>query len=69
MKTLYSSFNALANEVFNVLNEIQGYGWTTGSHTGNPVPVYAIGDGMEIFGSRMDNTGIAPRLLRLAGLQ
>ncbi len=68
-KTLYSSFNALANEVFNVLNEIQGYGWTTGSHTGNPVPVYAIGDGMEIFGSRMDNTGIAPRLLRLAGLQ
>ncbi|MDE6402567.1 MAG: hypothetical protein K2K86_02025, partial [Muribaculaceae bacterium] len=64
-KTLYSSFNALANAVFNALNDIQGYGWTTSGHSGNPVPVYAIGDGMEAFGKRLDNTNVAPTLLRI----
>lgn len=66
-KTLYSSFNALANALFNTLNDIQGYGWTTSGHSGNPVPVYAIGDGMEVFGTRLDNTGIAPWLLQMSG--
>lgn len=64
-KTLYSSFNALANAVFNALNDIQGYGWTTSGHSGNPVPVYAIGDGMEAFGKRLDNTNVAPTLLHI----
>lgn len=68
-KTLYSSFNALANEVYRVLNDNQGFGWTTGGHSGNPVPVYAIGEGMEIFGALRDNTVIAPLLMKLAGYE
>ncbi|MCM1450466.1 MAG: alkaline phosphatase [Clostridiales bacterium] len=66
-KTLYASFNSLANEVFKVLNENQGFGWTTGGHSGNPVPVYAVGEGMEVVGRIMDNTELAPTLLKLAG--
>lgn len=64
-KTLYASYSALASEIFKVLNTNQGFGWTTGSHTGNPVPVYAIGKGMEQFARWLDNTQIAPALLEL----
>lgn len=64
-KTLYASYSALASEIFKVLNTNQGFGWTTGSHTGNPVPVYAIGKGMEQFAKWLDNTQIAPALLEL----
>lgn len=64
-KTLYASYSALASEIFKVLNTNQGFGWTTGAHTGNPVPVYAIGKGMEQFAKWLDNTQIAPALLEL----
>lgn len=66
-KTLYASFNALTNEVYNILNNAYGIGWTTYGHTGNPVPVYAGGRGMERVTTLRDNTGIAPLLLDLAG--
>lgn len=64
-QTLYASYSSLASEIYKVLNTNQGFGWTSGGHTGNPVPVYAIGEGMEQFGSWLDNTQIAPRLLKL----
>ena len=38
-------------------------GWTTGSHTGGPVPVYAVGKGAEKFMGRMDNTDIKGKIL------
>lgn len=38
-------------------------GWTTGSHTGAPVPVYAIGCGAEKFMGRMDNTDIKGKII------
>ena len=66
-KSLYASYDALAAAIYRVLNDNQGFGWTSGSHTGNPVPVYAIGDGMEVFGTLLDNTEIAPMLLKIAG--
>lgn len=31
-------------------------GWTSDTHTGGPVPVFAIGKGAERFSGRMDNT-------------
>ncbi len=66
-KTLYASYNALATEVWRILNDIQGFGWTTSGHSGNPVPVYAIGAGLEELGTWGDNTSIAPLLARLTG--
>ncbi|MBD5180870.1 MAG: alkaline phosphatase [Bacteroidales bacterium] len=67
-KTLYSSFGALANEVYVILNENLGFGWTTGGHSGGLVPIYAIGEGLEEFGRVNDNTHIAPYLMKLAGV-
>ena len=35
-----------------------GVAWSTGSHTAEPVPVYAYGPGAERFGRVLDNTDI-----------
>ena len=45
------------------LNKKCKFGWTTTSHTGEPVPVYAIGKGAEKFGGRMDNTEFKVKIL------
>ena len=45
------------------LNKSCSIGWTTGSHTGGAVPVYAIGAGAERFNGRMDNTDIKGKIL------
>ena len=66
-RTLYSSYNALATETYKVANDNIGFGWTTGGHSGNPVPLYAIGCGAEAFGSLMDNTEVAPKMMQIAG--
>lgn len=46
------------------INKSAGIGWTTGSHTGTPVGVYAIGAGAEKFEGRIDNTDIKPLILQ-----
>ena len=45
------------------LNRKASMGWTTGSHTGVPVPVFSIGKGAEKFSGRMDNTDIKGKIL------
>lgn len=52
------TFNGFANRVFEILNYKSGFGWTTGAHTGSPVPVYAIGVGAWRFSNLNDNTDI-----------
>ncbi|MCH5219915.1 MAG: alkaline phosphatase [Muribaculaceae bacterium] len=65
-KTLYASFNQFAVTVFSMFNDAAGYGFTTTSHTGNPVPVFAVGDGAENFSSLNNNVDIPGVLLKLA---
>ena len=43
-------------------------GWTTSSHTGIPVPVYATGSGSELFSGRMDNTDIPKKICQAMGI-
>ena len=43
-------------------------GWTTSSHTGIPVPVYATGAGSELFSGRMDNTDIPKKICQAMGI-
>ncbi len=62
-ENLYSNYPEFAEVAFNIQNEIAGYGFTSPKHTGNPVPVFAIGVGAEEFARPLDNTDI-PRLLR-----
>ena len=45
------------------LNDKCSFGWTTGSHTGAQVPVFAIGCGAERFMGRFDNTDIKGKIL------
>lgn len=47
------------------LNDAATIGWTTVYHTGENVPVYAIGKGAERFGGKIDNTEIKNKLLAL----
>jgi len=66
-KTLYASFNRFANRVFEIVNNKAGFGWTTGSHTGAPVPVYAIGADAQIFSSLNDNTELPRKIMQILG--
>jgi len=51
------------------LNAEAGFGWTTDAHTGEPVPVYALGVGGGRFVGRMDNTDIPKRILGAMGVR
>ncbi len=51
------------------LNKKANVGWTTSSHTGAAVPIYAIGPGSRLFSGRMDNTDIPKRILRIFGIE
>ncbi len=66
-KTLYNDFNAFAGDVFRILSTNASIGWTTGSHTGNPVPVYAIGAGASNFMGINNNIQIPVRIMDAAG--
>ena len=55
--------NVLDAEANREFNRSCSIGWTTGSHTGGAVPVYATGAGAERFCGRMDNTDIKGKIL------
>ncbi|MFA5712800.1 MAG: alkaline phosphatase [Bacteroidales bacterium] len=47
------------------MNKKANVGWTTSSHTGSAVPVFAIGPGSRNFSGRMDNTEIPRKILQV----
>lgn len=57
--------NDLDGATNKALNDAATIGWTTVYHTGENVPVYAIGKGAERFGGKIDNTEIKNKLLAL----
>lgn len=64
-KTLYASFDAFAEAVYKLFSDVTGYGFTSNAHTGNPVPLTAVGQGADRFNSLNDNTDIAPAILEI----
>lgn len=68
-KTLYATFTGFAETVFDVLQHISGFGWTTNSHTGNPVPVFAVGAGSEKFSKISNNIEIPHRIADAADVE
>ena len=68
-KELYNSFNEFAVNVFDTLNAWVGTGFTTSSHTANPVPVFAIGAGAEKFSRALNNTEIPMLILESTGVK
>lgn len=64
VKTLYANFDYLTNLIYILYSHKCGLGWTTYSHSGNPVPFFAIGAGAERFENQgwMENSDI-PHIL------
>lgn len=67
-KTEYNSFDQLTQEVFKIMDSNTGLGFTTNTHTGTFVPVFAIGVGAEEFIGVSDNISIPAKLRRIAGI-
>lgn len=68
-ETLYANFNAFAVEVFTMFNQASGLGFSSTSHSGNPVPVFAMGVGADAFKGLNDNTDIPKLILKAIGEQ
>jgi len=58
---------ANATLIGDVISARAQIGWTTTSHSGGSVPVYAFGEGAEVFTGVYDNTDIAKKIADLAG--
>ncbi len=65
---LYGTYDPMSVTLTHILNNKAGIGWTSYSHTGTPVPVYATGAGAELFGGSYDNTDMFKKLVAVCGL-
>jgi len=65
---LYGGYDPLSVTLTHIINNKAGIGWTSYSHTGTPVPVYAYGIGAENFGGSYDNTDVFNKLVSICGL-
>ncbi len=66
-KTLYKNLSALSDAAVRILNDKSILGWTSGSHSATPVPLFAVGVGAERFSGWHDNTEIKGLMLQLVG--
>lgn len=64
-KSLYASFDGLTTKVFKMFNDKAGFGFVTGSHTGNPVPVFAVGNGAGKFTQVNNNTQLPVKIMEI----
>ena len=66
---LYGTYNPFSVTVTHILNNKAGVDFTSYSHTGLPVAVFANGAGAEDFGGYYDNTEIYHKLASLLEVQ
>lgn len=66
---LYGTYNPFSVTVTHILNNKAGLAFTSYSHTGLPVPVFAQGTGEEVFEGYYDDTDIYNRLQLLTGVK
>ena len=67
-KLLYGGYEPIVVTITHILNERASIGWTSYSHTGVPVPVFAIGADAKRFAGFYDNTDIAKQMARAMGI-
>ncbi|MDI9241418.1 alkaline phosphatase [Fusibacillus kribbianus] len=65
---LYGEYNPFSVTVTHILNNKSGVDFTSYSHTGLPVAVFADGIGAEAFSGYYDNTEIYNRLAAMLGI-
>ena len=66
---LYGGYEPLSMTLTRILDQKAGIGWTTYSHTGIPVLVYAQGVGQELFAGYYDNTDLFTKFTIVMGLE
>ncbi|MCX7775143.1 MAG: alkaline phosphatase [Rectinemataceae bacterium] len=66
---LYGGYEPLTVKLTQILNQMAGIGWTSYSHTGVPVPVFAKGVGQEMFAGYYDNTDLFRKLVAIMNLR
>ncbi|MCO5388351.1 alkaline phosphatase [Desulfosporosinus sp.] len=59
---LYGTYNPLSVTLSHIINNKAGLSFASYSHTGVPVPVYAVGTGSEMFDGYYDNTKVYYKL-------
>jgi len=67
-KSLYASDDKIASLSIAILNRIGSVAWSSNDHSAAYVPVYAIGQGAEVFHQKLDNTDIPKKIAEIAGL-
>ena len=65
---LYGGYEPLTVTITHLVNQRAGLAWTSYSHTGVPVPTFAMGVGQELFGGYIDNTDIFWNMVEAMGL-
>jgi alkaline phosphatase len=65
---LFGGNDPLAVMVTRIIAQKAGYGWTTWSHTGIPVPIRAKGPGQQLFEGYIDNKNVPMLILKAMGL-
>ena len=65
---LYGEYNPFSVTITHILNNKSGVDFTSFSHTGLPVAVFAEGVGAEDFGGYYDNTEISDKMAAILGV-
>lgn len=66
---LYGTYEPLSVTLTHLLNNKAGLGWTSYSHTGVPVAVYAIGQTSELYNGYYDNTELFSKMMQSFGFR
>ena len=66
---LYGYYEPIIVTITHILNENASVGWTSYSHTGVPVPVFAQGKEAKNFYGFYDNTDIAKKIAKVMGIR
>lgn len=65
---IYGGYDPFTVAITHLLNQKAGLDWTSYSHTGSPVPVFALGQGQYNFSGYYDNTDVAKKIIEIAAL-
>ena len=68
LAVIYGYYDPFTVTITHILNNKAGIDWTSYSHTGSPVPVFAMGQGQDIFTGYYDNTDIGKKIIEVAKL-
>lgn len=66
---LYGSYDPFTVTITHILNNKAGLSFASFTHTGVPVPVFALGQGEKLFDGSYDNTDIPNKIIKLAKLR